>query len=180
MILSKLMLLSEDGSFDGMFRGARSVMGIILMVTGVLLIYIAVKVAKGYSFVPTLGHETIIAEDKYVEGEAEVLEKEVSKMPGLNDGEDREFIECKIKYTVDGEEYTHMIPDDDHSKGDMLKIKYDPKKPDAFYLVGEEEEETEAPDETDDADKSKSMIIGVILIVLGLLVIAGGAALFFI
>ena len=174
------ILFAEDSSsaFDGLFSGAGGVVGIVLVVTGLLIIYIAVKVAKGYSFLPTLGTETVIEEDNYVEGEAKVLQRKKSTIPDFNGGGEREFVEWKIGYTVNGEKFTQMIPDDGYEKGDMLKIKYEPDKPSEFYLVDENApEQTEAPTETDKADTTKSRNTGLILGVLGVLVIIGGVAL---
>ncbi|MBQ8967017.1 DUF3592 domain-containing protein [Ruminococcus sp.] len=180
MDMTKLLLMAEEekNPFDGLFSGAGRVVGIILIVTGVLLIYLAVKVAKGYSFMPTLGTETVIEEDNYVECEAKVLQKKKTTMPDLNGGEDREFVEWKIGYTVDGEKFTQMIPDDGYEKGDMLKIKYNPDKPSEYYLV-DENADNEAPDEEEDtsADTNKSRNTGAIIAVLGVLVIIGGIAL---
>lgn len=177
MDMIKLLMLADDtdNSFDGLFSGAGHIVGIVLMVTGLLLLYIAFKAARGYSFVPTLGSETVIEKDNYVEGTAKVVEKSVTAMPDLNGGADREFIEWKIVYTVNGEEYTQVIPDDGYSEGDSIKIKYDPDKPSDYYLDDGEADDTPEDDTTDD---SKSRMIGVILAVLGILVIVGGIALY--
>lgn len=182
MELFRYILLAADedvdSSFNGMFSGARGVMGIVMMVTGVLIIYIAVKVFKGYRFLPAAGDGTIVEEDKYVEAEAKVIEKTVTAMPDLSGGEDREFIEWKIVYTVDGEEYAQHIPDDGYEQGDTLKIKYDPHKPDGFYLMDEEESNADDSDSFD-PNEQKSRTTGLVLTVLGVLVIMGGAALRF-
>ena len=99
-------------------------------------------------------------------------------MPDLGGGEEKDYVEWKIAYTVDGEEYTQMIPDDGQKEDEEISIKYDPKNPSAFYLADDDETE---PDEyeTDPADTSKSRNIGIILGILGILVIVGGAALAF-
>lgn len=185
MDMLKLMLLAAeedtDSSFDGLFSGARGVMGIVLMVTGLLIIYIAVKVFKGYRFLPMAGERTVVEEDNYVETEAKALQKKKSTLPDFNGGEDREFVEWKIGYTVDGEKYTQLIPDDGYEKGDMLKIKYNPDKPEEFYLVdGEQTEEREDTEEAADPSENSSRTTGLVLTVLGVLVIIGGAALTFI
>ena len=80
MEMYKLLALADDTdkSFDGLFSGAGHIVGIVLAVTGLLLLYIAFKVAQGYSFIPTLGSETVIKEDNYVEGTAKAVEKIVS------------------------------------------------------------------------------------------------------
>ena len=127
MEMYKLLALADDTdkSFDGLFSGAGHIVGIVLAVTGLLLLYIAFKVSQGYSFIPTLGSETVIKEDNYVEGTAKAVEKIVTKMPDPNGGEDREFVEWKIVYTANGEEYSQEIPDDGYSEGDNIKIKYE-------------------------------------------------------
>ncbi|WP_024858260.1 DUF3592 domain-containing protein [Ruminococcus albus] len=177
MEMYKLLALADDTdkSFDGLFSGAGHIVGIVLAVTGLLLLYIAFKVAQGYSFIPTLGSETVIKEDNYVEGTAKAVEKIVTKMPDPNGGEDREFVEWKIVYTANGEEYSQEIPDDGYSEGDNIKIKYDPAKPSAYYIAEEKEETDESEDTT---DEGKGKMTGLILGVLGVLVILGGVALY--
>lgn len=178
MEITKLLSLAADeekNAFDGLFSGAGGIVGIVLIVTGVLIIYIGIKVMKGYSFMPTLGVETVIEEDTYVEGTATLVSQQKTTLPDFNGTGEREFTEWTISYTVGGEEYTQTIPDDGYSKGDTIKIKYDPKKPDEYYLA--EEAEEEAAEEADNTDERKSRNSGAILIVLGVIVIVGGAAL---
>ena len=178
MEITKLLSLAADeekNAFDGLFSGAGGIVGIVLIVTGVLIIYIGIKVMKGYSFMPTLGFETVIEEDTYVEGTATLVSQQKTTLPDFNGTGEREFTEWTISYTVGGEEYTQTIPDDGYSKGDTIKIKYDPKKPDEYYLA--EEAEEEAAEEADNTDERKSRNSGAILIVLGVIVIVGGAAL---
>lgn len=178
MEITKLLSLAADeekNAFDGLFSGAGGIVGIVLIVTGVLIIYIGIKVMKGYSFMPTLGVETVIEEDTYVEGTATLVSQQKTTLPDFNGTGEREFTEWTISYTVGGEEYTQTIPDDGYSKGDTIKIKYDPKKPDEYYLA--EDAEEEAAEEADNTDERKSRNSGAILIVLGVIVIVGGAAL---
>ncbi|MBE6874968.1 MAG: hypothetical protein E7493_13845 [Ruminococcus albus] len=178
MEITKLLSLAADeekNAFDGLFSGAGGIVGIVLIVTGVLIIYIGIKVMKGYSFMPTLGVETVIEEDTYVEGTATLVSQQKTILPDFNGTGEREFTEWTISYTVGGEEYTQTIPDDGYSKGDTIKIKYDPQKPDEYYLA--EEAEEEAAEEADNTDERKSRNSGAILIVLGVIVIVGGAAL---
>ena len=178
MEITKLLSLAADeekNAFDGLFSGAGGIVGIVLIVTGVLIIYIGIKVMKGYSFMPTLGVETVIEEDTYVEGTATLVSHQKTTLPDFNGTGEREFTEWTISYTVGGEEYTQTIPDDGYSKGDTIKIKYDPKKPDEYYLA--EEADEEAAEEADNTDERKSRNSGAILIVLGVIVIVGGAAL---
>ncbi|MCR5540894.1 MAG: hypothetical protein K6F71_08800 [Ruminococcus sp.] len=178
MEMYKLLALADDTdkSFDGLFSGTGHIVGIVLIITGLLLIYIAVKVAKGYSFIPTLGSETVVKEDNYVDGTAKAVEKIVTAMPDLNGGADREFVEWKIVYTVNGEEYLQVIPDDGYHEGDSIKIKYDPAKPATYYIAEEEDGASESEDTSDEGSKSK--MTGFILGILGVLVILGGVALY--
>ena len=79
MEITKLLSLAADeekNAFDGLFSGAGGIVGIVLIVTGVLIIYIGIKVMKGYSFMPTLGVETVIEEDTYVEGTATLVSQQ--------------------------------------------------------------------------------------------------------
>lgn len=179
MDILKLMLLAEDeGSnpMDGMFSGAQKGVGIVLIVTGLLIIYFAVKVAKGYRFLPTAGGETVVEEDNYTAGEAKVLKKQTTILPDFGGGGEKELTEWEIGYTVGGREYTQTIPDDDYTEGDTIKIKYDPKKPEDFYLTADEETSSEPEDDgSDDTAKSRSM--GILFAALGIMVLIGGVAL---
>ncbi|WP_295156012.1 DUF3592 domain-containing protein [uncultured Ruminococcus sp.] len=181
MDIFNLILLAEEEEknvFDGMFSGARGVMGVVLAITGVLIIYIAIKVAKGYSFVPTFGGETIIEEDKHVDGKAKAVRRQTTTLPDFGGGGEREFVEWEIMYTVDGKEYTQVIPDDGYSEGDELDIRYDPRKPENFYLAGEDNEDTDDDGSaTEENNRKKSRNTGLILGILGVLVIIGGVAL---
>ena len=179
MEITKLLSLAADeekNAFDGLFSGAGGVFGIVLIVTGLLIIYIGIKVMRGYSFMPTLGTETVIEEDTYVEGTALLVSQQKTTLPDFNGTGEREFTEWTISYTVGGEEYTQTIPDDGYSKGDTIKIKYDPKKPSDFYLVTDDGPSKEGGyDDSDDTANSRRN--GFIFGLLGVIVMLGGIAL---
>ena len=143
-----------------------------------LIISIAIKVAKGYSFVPTLGSETVIEEDKHVDGKAKAVRRQTTTLPDFGGGGEREFVEWEIVYTVDGKDYTQVIPDDGYSEGDMLDIRYDPNNPEKYYLAGDESGDTDDDEAADgENNRKKSRNTGLILGILGILVIIGGVAL---
>ena len=182
MDIFRLMLLAaeeeEDNAFDGLFSGAAGAVGIVLMVTGLLLIYFGIKVIKGYRFLPT-GDGAVIQEDNYIEAEAKLTEQKKIVMPDFGGGSDREFIEWEMVYTVDGREYTQTIPDDGYEKDGVLKIKYDPADPSAFYLADEGQDASDEDGDDTDLRKETVSMAGIVIIVLGVLVIIGGAALSF-
>ncbi len=172
----KLMLLAEEedvtNPFKGSLNGVQGIIGIVLIVTGLLVIYFGVKVYLGYKFLPEK-KQNIPKEDNYLPMEAKVLQKKKTRMPSFNGGEDTELIQWKIGYEIDGEKYTQLIPDDGYSKGDFIKIKYDPDAPGEFYLDDREETEPEEDDEEENTKNSN----GIMIVALGVMVAVAGVVL---
>ena len=175
----KLMTLSAEnddkGPFQGSLNSVQSIIGIVLIITGLLIVYFGIKVYKGYKFLPET-KQNIPKEDNYVPLEAKVLQKKKSTMPSFNGGEDQVLVFWKIGYQVDGEKYTQMIPDDGYQKGDMLKIKYDPADPNVYYLdedpdVSEETQQEEPEQEEKNSSGILFSVLGVIIAVVGLVLI---------
>ena len=179
MNLIMLSSESETSPFDGMFSGWQGIAGIVLLVTGVLMIYIGIKVLKGYKIMPET--ETgIPLEDNYVSGQAKVLQKVKTTMPDFNGGGERTFIEWKIGYEIDGEKYKQVIPDNGYEKGEILDIMYNPDNPAEYYLADEKSqvkvekaETSQAEDEKEEKSPVGYVIIGlaVMVIVIGIILV---------
>ena len=114
--MNEITLLAKSG------LGWQGIGGIILLLTGVGLIYFGIKALQGYRFFPEQEYN-IPEEDHYEPTQAKALQKIKTTMPDFNGGEDRVFTEWKIGYTVDGEKYTQIVTDNGYEKGDMIDIK---------------------------------------------------------
>ena len=102
--MNEITLLAKSG------LGWQGIGGIILLLTGVGLIYFGIKALQGYRFFPEQEYN-IPEEDHYEPTQAKALQKIKTTMPDFNGGEDRVFTEWKIGYTVDGEKYTQIVTD---------------------------------------------------------------------
>lgn len=162
----------KDSPFLGSLSGAQTVIGIVLIVTGALLLYFGVKMKMGYRFFPESG-ETVVEEDNYAETRAAVGESHITTLPDIGSGE-RELTEFDISYTVDGTEYKQTVPDEGYKTGDVIKLKYNPESPNEFYLS---DTDTEAEDEESSSAQEPKNISALIVIALGVLVAAAGIAL---
>lgn len=165
-----IQILAEDGEsdvFSGALHGWQGIIGIIMAVTGLLIIYFGIKVFRGYKFLPE--HEqNIPKEDNFLPVKAKVLQKKKTKMPSFNGGEATEFVEWKIGYEIDGEKYTQMIPDDGYEKGQFLDIKYNPDAPEEYYLDnGSAAVEIENEEKTEENDRNS---MGILFAGIGLLI----------
>ena len=129
--MNEITLLAKSG------LGWQGIGGIILLLTGVGLIYFGIKALQGYRFFPEQEYN-IPEEDHYEPTQAKALQKIKTTMPDFNGGEDRVFTEWKIGYTVDGEKYTQIVTDNGYEKGDMIDIKGSRGKrgENAFRLCG--------------------------------------------
>lgn len=174
--MNELMLLAEDSEgsvFAGALHGWQGVIGIVLAVTGLLIIYFGIKVVKGYKFLPEREHN-IPKEDNFVPAKAKVLQKKKTTMPAFNGGEPTVFVEWKIGYEIDGEKYTQMIPDDGYNKGDFLDIKYNPDDPAEYYLDNGTENTQDSGEQTEEESGNNSMGwlfagIGLLIAVIGVM-----------
>lgn len=174
----KLMLLAEESEanpFEGALTGRQGIIGIVLIVTGILLVYIGIKVVMGYKFLPDeeIG---VPQEDTYVPAKAKVLQKKKTTMPGFNGGEETVFVEWKIGYEADGEKYTQIIPDNGYKKGEFIDIKYNPDDPQEFYLDDEKSKADTAAEERKEPEEKKNPM-GYVFIVIALLLAAVGVML---
>lgn len=173
--MNGLMILAEEAE-DGLFSGAlhswQGVIGIIMAVTGLLIIYFGIKVYKGYKFLPE--HEqNIPKEDNFLPIQAKVLQRKKTKMPSFNNGESTEFVEWKIGYEVGGEKYIQMIPDDGYEKGQFLDIKYNPDAPEEYYL----DNGTEIVEDEEKTEEKESNSMGILFAGIGLLIAVIGVVL---
>lgn len=159
--------------------GWQGIAGIILLLTGIGLIYFGIKALKGYRFFPEQ-EQNIPEEDHYQPMQAKALQKVKTTMPSFNGGEDQVFVEWKIGYTVDGEKYTQIVTDNGYQKGDMIDIKYNPENPQEFYL-DDEKSKVEVVSDKSDEDKDEpeektpfgyaAIAIGVLLGVFGVVML---------
>lgn len=164
-----IQILAEDGEsgvFSGALHGWQGIIGIIMAVTGLLIIYFGIKVFRGYKFLPER-EQNIPKEDNFLPVKAKVLQKKKTRMPSFNGGEATEFVEWKIGYEIDGEKYTQMIPDDGYEKGQFLDIKYNPDAPEEYYLDNGSAVETENEEKTEENDRNS---MGILFAGIGLLI----------
>ncbi|MGN0594528.1 MAG: hypothetical protein ACI4I6_05170 [Hominimerdicola sp.] len=172
-----ISILAKDSS--GFFSGAQGIVGIVLVLTGIAMIYIAIKVMKGYQILPM--QETCQPkEDTYLPEKAKVINKQETEIPSFNGGEVSFMTEWTIEYTVEGETYEQIIPDDNYSKGDILDVKYNPENPKEYYLdngiimveKSEDEEEEEEKEKLEKNPIATAMIIvAVLLMTVGVVMI---------
>ena len=156
---------------------AQSIIGFVLVSTGLGLIYFGIKIMQGYELFPQENRQNIPKEDNYVPIKAKVLQKKKQKLPPLEQGgEPRIFVQWKIGYEVNGEKYNQIVDDDDLQKGDFIDIKYDPDDPSRFYVdsgsaVGDTDEEDEIPEKESHPFGYAAIALGLIIIALGIILI---------
>jgi len=169
---------SEGSAFSGVLHGWQGIIGIVMAVTGLLIIYFGIKVYRGYKFLPER-EQNIPKEDNFLPLKAKVLQRKKTKMPSFNGGEATEFVEWKIGYEVDGEKYTQMIPDDGYEKGQFLNIKYNPDDPQEYYIDSGEtaQDISGAADGEQKSEEDEKNPTGIIFAGIGLLISAVGVVL---
>ena len=156
---------------------AQSIIGFVLVSTGLGLIYFGIKIMQGYELFPQENRQNIPKEDNYVPIKAKVLQKKKQKLPPLEQGgEPRIFVQWKIGYEVNGEKYNQIVDDDDLQKGDFIDIKYDPDDPSRFYVdsgsaVCDTDEEDEIPEKESHPFGYAAIALGLIIIALGIILI---------
>ena len=166
--LIQIMSKDNDSSpdlFKGVFSGWETVGGIVLIIVGILCVYFGIKVIMGYRFFPEQ-NATIVEEDKYIPIKAKVLQKHKTTMPDFNGSGEREIVDWKIGYEIDGEKHTQYIPDDGYEKGMLIDIKYNPENPDEYYL---DDEKTQDETEKAEPEQKHGGPTGVIVIALGVM-----------
>lgn len=174
--LIQIMSKNNDSSaepFNGIFSGLETVGGILLIIVGVLCVYFGIKVIMGYRFFPEQ-NKTIVEEDNYIPIKAKILQKHKVTVPDFNGNGESEIIDWKIGYEVDGEKYTQFVPDDGYEKGMFIDIKYNPEKPDEYYL---DDKKTESETEVPEPEEKSGGPTGVIVIALGIMVAVLGIVL---
>ena len=150
--MNEITLLAKSG------LGWQGIGGIILLLTGVGLIYFGIKALQGYRFFPEQEYN-IPEEDHYEPTQAKALQKIKTTMPDFNGGEDRVFTEWKIGYTVDGEKYTPANPQEFYLDDEKSKVE-----------VTEEEKEAEEKEEKTPFGYA-AIAIGVLLGVFGVVML---------
>ncbi|MBR1422749.1 MAG: hypothetical protein IJ571_04825 [Ruminococcus sp.] len=169
-----LTLLAKSAS-QGL--GTQGIIGLVLVCTGMGLIYFGIKIMQGYELFPQENSQNIPKEDNYVPIKAKVLQKKRQKLPPLEEGgEPRIFVQWKIGYEVDGEKYDQIVDDDDLKKGDFIDIKYDPDDPSRFYVDSASDSEVQG-DEEENVPEKESHPFGYAALGIGLIIIALGVIL---
>lgn len=170
MNLLTVMAKSSDGF------GVQGIIGLVLVFTGLGLIYFGIKIMQGYELFPQENRQNVPKEDNYVPIKAKVLQKKKQKLPPLEKGgEPRIFVQWKIGYEVNGEKYNQIVDDDDLQKGDFIDIKYDPDDPSRFYVdngsAAEETDEEKAPEKESHPFGYAALGFGLLLIALGVIMV---------
>ncbi|MBR1864777.1 MAG: DUF3592 domain-containing protein [Ruminococcus sp.] len=161
----------KDSPFAGALTGAQTGIGIVLTVVGVLIIYFAVKMFRGYSFFPEKT-AAVVKKDTRIITEAVVTGKHKTVIPDNGSGR-RTFMEAEITYTVEGESYKQLIADDGYEEGDKVRIGYEPEDPSEFYVAdGGDGAETQTDEEMPETNSKAP--IAIMIGVLGLILIAVG------
>ncbi len=166
-------MLAKSAS-DGL--GAQGIIGMVLVCTGMGLIYFGIKIMQGYELFPKENSQNIPKEDNYVPIKAKVLQKKRQKLPALDGGEPRIFVQWKIGYEVNGEKYDQIVDDSGLKKGDFIDIKYDPEDPSRFYVDSASEAEAQ-DDEEESVPEKEGHPFGYAALGLGLIIIALGVIL---
>ena len=166
----------EEGtavSKAGFFADHITVIGIILAVVGIGVIYVGIKLLKGYSFHVD---ETVVSSEKddYVPLKAQVLGQRSTKMPDLSgSGEEKLISEIRLRYEYEDTVYTEWVLGSG-AAGDTLSIRCSPDDPKDFYIDDEPEEapaEEKATEEEPEGNKS----VGTVLIIIGIMLAVVGA-----
>lgn len=134
---------SEGGLLKGVFSGWQSIVGIVLVVIGIGMIYVGVKVYRGFK-IDFGGQVNVPQEDTHIPTTAKIQNKVKTTMPDFNGQGEKEIVEWTMVYEIDGEKYKQTIPDDNYTKGQIIDIKYEPDDPNDFYVYDKQAEEAAA------------------------------------
>ena len=104
---------SEGGLLKGVFSGWQSIVGIVLVVIGVGMIYVGVKVYRGFK-IDFGGQVNVPQEDTHIPTTAKIQNKVKTTMPDFNGQGEKEIIEWTMVYEIDGEKYKQTITDDNY------------------------------------------------------------------
>lgn len=201
MDISRILTLladSEDSGIviteGGFLTKHMTVFGIVLAVVGLLIIYVGVKVMKGFRFMPEM-NETQLVEDELPSTNADIIERRSTEIPDYSPhGTGKTvFKEMLIRYEVDGQSFEEWLADTGEY-GDTLPIKYNPTNPQDFHVYQGDDDFMGIPDENGDLSgneddnaegeeipENKSttgvmmIIVGVLVAVVGVIITAEGA-----
>lgn len=187
MDISQLVMLLADDSEEGtaiakagIFSDYMWIVGLVLAAVGIVLVYIGIKVGKGYRIMPEM-NETVVVEDTEPSAEAEIVERRSTEIPDHSGGEGKiVFKEMLIRFSVDGQSFEEWINDSGEYE-DKVPVKYNPTNPQQFHIYEDSAEFEGIPDENgdldgneqpeDEAEGSSSVmltIMGIGLIMLGI------------
>lgn len=184
---------SESGivlSEDGFFSKHMVAFGVVLAVVGLLIVYIGIKVLKGFRFMPEQT-EAQLVEDDLPAMDAEIVDRRSTELPDYSGDSSSKIVfkEMLIRYSVDGQSFEEWIADTGEYK-DTLPIKYNPTNPQEFHVYENDESFEGIPDEngslSGNEDSSaegeeipeKKSTTGVMIVIVGVLVAIVGAIVF--
>lgn len=184
---------SESGivlSEGGFFSKHMTAFGVVLAVVGILIVYVGIKVLKGFRFMPEQ-NETHLVEDDLPSINAEIIERRSTEFPDYSPkGTGKTvFKEMLIRYVVDGQSFEEWIADTGEYS-DALPIKYNPTNPQEFHVYEGDDSFEGIPDENGDLSGNEDVntegeeipenksTTGVMIIIVGVLVGVVGAVIF--
>lgn len=133
---------SNGFGITGVLDRFGNVFGIVLCAAGLLMVLMSLKVRKMGSFYLEMNnHDPIIKETGYLPAVAEITDRRSSEIAG------KTFSEVELTLTLDGESYSKWTPD--LGLEGEVRIEYDPKDPNEFYIMDKVEAD-EAPNVDED------------------------------
>lgn len=135
--------VSDKSGLKGTFSSWQGIVGIVLAVVGVMMIYVGIKVYKGFKI--DFGTKANVPqEDTHVPTTAKIQNKVKTTIPDFSGNGEKEIVEWTMVYVVDGQKYKQTIPDNGYTKGQIIDIKYEPTRPEDYYLYDKQQEEAKA------------------------------------
>lgn len=133
----------------GMLDRFGNILGFVLVAFGVIFLLFSAKVKKmGGFYLEMENHDPVIKDLGYLPAEAKVGEHRSSEIAG------KTFSEMQLLFELDGEVYEKWTPDLG-SEG-TVKIEYNPKNPNEFYILDKVDEES-APDTDEDGKEQEEL-----------------------
>lgn len=165
-----LNILADDASevdgLKGVFSGWQGIVGIVFAVMGVLMIYVGIKVYRGFKI--DFGTKASVPQqDTHVPTTAKIQNKVKTTIPDFSGNGEKEIIEWTMVYEVDGEKYKQTIPDNGYTKGQIIDIKYEPSDPQDYYLYDKQAEQAaalaaESEDEEEQVEERNKLGLGIV------------------
>ncbi|MBR4555486.1 MAG: hypothetical protein IKO27_07855 [Ruminococcus sp.] len=182
----------EDGtaiSKAGFFSEYMWIVGLVLIVVGLAVMYVGLKVGKGYKFMPEQT-EPVVIDDELPSVNAEIIERRSTEIPDYSGDENGRIVfkEMLIRFAADGITYEEWI-NDPGDFGDTVPIKYNPNNPQEFHVSEGEGDFEGIPDENGSLDGNEDndgvpegnksvmltlLSVGIIVLAVGVFVLIDG------